>query len=190
MASVSDRSQVLAEVERLQGHFACLNDELSLIVELLALEGDGRRRISDLCGDVKGDLRQKTEDLVCFCDVYRPDTPKIDAEASVLAMTCAPLIAMEIAALDLFVDTLALAEQAKGDDHAFVDEALQTARSVYNTNVSFVYSALILHGKDLAAFADFCNTDPDISASRETFRQLTNIELPEFRATVAEQPSD
>jgi len=190
MGDASDRSRVLSEVERLQGHFMYLNEELSLIVELLALEGEGRDRISELCSDAKVDLRKKGEDLDNFREKYLSNPPKADGDALVLASTCAPLIAMEIAALDLFVEALAVAEHVEVDDLPFVDEALRTARSVYNTHVSFVQSALTFQGQDLVAFAEFCNSDPGTSASREAFDQLTNIDLPRFRARVTAHASD
>jgi len=190
MGDASDRSRVLSEVERLQGHFMYLNEELSLIVELLALEGEGRDRVPELCSDAKVDLRKKGEDLDNFREKYLSDSPKADGDALVLASTCAPLIAMEIAALDLFVEALAVAEHVEVDDLPFVDEALRTARSVYNTHVSFVQSALTFQGQDLVAFAEFCNSDPGTSASREAFDQLTNIDLPRFRARVTAHASD
>ena len=59
MADGSDRSAVLTEVERFHGHFMYLNEELNLIAELLALEGDGRKRVPDLCREAKADLRKK-----------------------------------------------------------------------------------------------------------------------------------
>ena len=63
MADVADRSAVLTEVERFHGHFMYLNEELSLIAELLAVEGEGRKRIPDLCSEAKADLRKKRQDL-------------------------------------------------------------------------------------------------------------------------------
>jgi len=187
MGSASDRSRVLTEVERFQGHFMCLNQELSLIVELLALDGDGRNRIPDLCSDAKVDLQEKAAELDTFRVRYRSDPPEVDAEASVLATTCDPLIAMEIAALDLFVEGLEIAEHVADDDLALVDEALKTARSLYNTCVSFIHSALTYKGQDLDAFAEFCNSDRGTSASREAFDHLANIELPQLRARVMEE---
>ena len=181
---------MLTEVERLQGRLACLNDELSLIVELLALDGDGRNRISDLCCDAKVDIRNKSEDLDRLRETYCSDPSKVDREASALATTCAPLMAMEIAALDLFVETLAIAERVEGEDHDFVKGALQTARSAYNTHVSFVRSALTRQGRDLVTFAQFCHTDPRTSASRDACNQLANNELPQLRARVTEQHSN
>ena len=184
MAEVSDRSAVLTEVERFHGHFMYLNEELTLIAELLAAEGEGRKRVPDLCSEAKADLRKTREDLDVFRDGCRPDAPKFDGEALVLATTCAELIAMEIAALDLFVEALTVAEHVDDEQIAFVDGVLRTARSVYNSHVSFVHLALIVQGQDLVAFAKAYGTDPAISASREAFDKLTTTEFPQFRASV------
>ena len=187
---VSDRSAVLTEVERFHGHFMYLNEELSLIVELLGLEGEGRKRISDLCREAKVDLRMKAIDLESFREKYRPDSSTVDGEALVLAATCAPLIAMEIAALGLFAEALTVAERIEDDDLEFVDGVLRTARSVYNAHVSFVHSALILQGEDLVAFAESCDTDPGTAASRDAFNALLHAEFPQFKAKVMERSSD
>ena len=184
MAVGSDRSAVLTEVERFHGHFMYLNEELTLIAELLAVDGEGRKRIPDLCNEAKADLRRKTEDLESLRDCCRPDSPKFDGDALVLATTCVELLAMEIAALDLFVEALTVAEHAADDDLLVVDGVLKTARSVYNSHVSFVHSALIFQGDDLVAFAESYDTDPDITASREAFDVLTSTEFPQFKASV------
>ena len=189
MSTVSDRSAVLTEVERFHGHFIYLNEELSLIVELLALEGESRDRISGLCTEAKVDLKGKEGDLKHFRDRYGPDSPQVDREASVLAATCAPFIAMEIAALGLFADALTVAEHAADDDRDFVDGVLKTARSVYNSHVSFVHSALMFQGRELAAFAESYDSDPGTSASREEFNILLHSEFPRFKARVMGQSS-
>jgi len=184
MADGSDRSAVLTEVERFHGHFMYLNEELNLIAELLALEGEGRKRVPDLCREAKADLRKKRRDLEVFRDGCRPDAPRFGGEALVLATTCAELIAMEIAALDLFVEALTVADQVDDEQLGFVDGVLRTARSVYNSHVSFVQSALIVHGADLVAFAESYGTDPGIIASRAAFASLSTTEFPEFRASI------
>jgi hypothetical protein len=190
MPTVSDRSVVLTEVECFHGHFMSLNGELSMIVELLAREGEGRKRISDLCGEAKVDLRMKAGDLENFREKYRPGSLKFDGEALVLAATCAPLIAMEIAALGLFAEALAVAEHVQDDELEFVDGVLRTARSVYNSHVSFVHSALIFHGPQLVAFAESYNADPSAIATREAFNKLVDAEFPRFRAKVMSRPFD
>ena len=76
MADVADRSAVLTEVERFHGHFMYLNEELSLIAELLAAQGEGRKRIPDLCSEAKADLRKKRQDL----DAFRGRLPPRRAE--------------------------------------------------------------------------------------------------------------
>jgi hypothetical protein len=187
MADVIDRAAVLTEVERFHGHFMYLNEELNLIRELLAVEGASRKRIPEMCSGVKADLRKKTEDLDSFCARCHTGPPRFEGDALVLAETCAPLIAMEIAALDLFVEALTVAEQVGGEDLGFVDEVLGTARSVYNAHVSFVHSALIFQDQELVAFAASYDTDPGIAASREAFDTLTNTEFPQCRAAVRER---
>ena len=187
MPDVSGRSAVVAEVERFQGHLLYLNEELTLITELLAVEGEGRKRIPELCTDAKGDLRMRAEDLGSFRERYHPDARAIDNEALVLAATCAPPLAMEISALDLFVDALTVADRVRGDDVEFVDGVLRTARSVYNSQVSFVHSALILQGQDLLAYTESYGSDPGTVASREAFTALADREFPQFRTRVLER---
>jgi len=184
MAEVSDRAAVLCEVERFHGHFMYLNEELSLIAELLAVEGEGRKRIPDLCSEAKADLRKKQADLEVFRDGCRPDAPRVDGDALVLATTCADSIAMEIAALDLFVEALTVAEHVDDEQLGFVDGVLRTARSVYNSHVSFVHSALIFEGQELVAFAESYDTDPVMTASRVAFDTLATTEFPQFRDEV------
>ena len=91
---------------------------------------------------------------------------------------------MEIAALDLFVEALTVADQVDDEQLGFVDGVLRTARSVYNSHVSFLQSALIVHGADLVAFAESYGTDPGIIAARAAFDSLSTTEFPEFRASV------
>jgi hypothetical protein len=147
----------------------------------------GRRRIPDLCSEAKADLRVKAQDLESFRQRCRPDAPTFDGEALVLATTCAHLLAMEIAALDLFVEALTLAEHVGDDDLEFVDGVLRTARSVYNSHVSLVHSALIFQGPDLVAFAESYGTDPELAASRAAFDSLSTTEFPQFRASVMQR---
>lgn len=190
MSTVSDRAAVLTEVERFHGHFMYLNEELSLILELLAVEGEGRLRIPELCREVSADLRSKARDLEYFREKYHHDASTFDAEALVLAATCAPLIAMELAALGLFAEAATIAGYVEDDDLGFVDEVLRTSRSVYNTHVSYVHSALILPEPDLVAFAEFYDTDPGTTASRAAFDTLRNEEFPRFKARVTERATD
>jgi hypothetical protein len=187
MAKMSERDAVLTEVERFHGHFLYLNEELHLIAELLAVDGEGRKRVPDLCREARADLRRQEEDLEAFRESCRPDSPTFSGEALTLAATCAPLLATEIAALGLLVEALTVAEQVEDDDLRYVDGVLRTARSVYNSHVSLVHSALIFEGQDLVAFAESYETDPGITASRQAFDTLTTTDFPEFRATVTKR---
>jgi len=190
MPNVADRSAVLTEVERFHGHFLYLNEELNLIVELLALEGEGRMRISDLCNEARTDLREKAGDLESFRERYCVDSSEFDGEAVELAATCVPHIASEIAALDLLAEALAVAEHVTDDDLGFVDGVLRTARYVYNSHVSFVHSALTFQGQDLIAFAESYDADPTATASSQAFNSLRNAEFPQFVEQLMKGSSD
>ena len=96
-------------------------------------------------------------------------------------------IGRAVAALGLLVEALTVAEQVEDDDLRYVDGVLRTARSVYNSHVSLVHSALIFEGQDLVAFAESYETDPGITASRQAFDTLTTTDFPEFRATVTKR---
>lgn len=86
--------------------------------------------------------------------------------------------------LELLVETLTVAPQVEDDELPYVDRVLRTPRSVYNSHVSLIHSALNSEERDLVAFAETYDTDPGITASREAFDTLTKTDFPELRAAV------
>ena len=139
---------------------------------------------------MSADLRSKARDLESFREKYHHEASTFDAEALLLAATCAPLIAMELATLGLFAEAATLAGCVEDDDLGYVHEVLRTSRSVYNNHVAFVHSALILPEPELVAFAEFYDTDPGTTASRAAFDALRNEEFPRFKARVTERATD
>jgi hypothetical protein len=200
------RSAVASEVERFHGSLLSLNGELSLIVQLLALGVEGRERIPELCSSASVDIRVKAEALGEFREKYVRHDDKVDADAALLARACARLVSVEIDALALFAEALIVAGQVElsvdehvelsnansveNDDLCYLSSVLRTARTVYNSHVSFVHSALIYQGPDLVAFTEHYDTDSDTAASIEAFDRLKNTEFPRFRARIMEHTSD
>ena len=147
-------------VGALERQLDSVGNQLEVLVNLLAREGEEREQIPDAYTHARSDLKAPALGVERMRDAYSPSAQRFHPEVVLRGSMCSGLIGMQVVALDLAINAVSVAPVVVGPDVEYVQNLLSTSWSVYETHQSMIASALRAPAAQLVTISNLYTSDP------------------------------